>query len=117
LSKFLGEVQKCHDTFERNLNSASKRGISGLVDSNYFGYGLGKSKDQSPDKKDNNDKKSDFDDESSNPMLQSINCFKKGINQLMNLLEERVTHITGDLVEPLDMYINHHEQTSAKQFN
>ena len=50
-----------------------------------------------------------MEDESLNPMLQSINCLKKGMNQILNLLEERVTHITGDLVEPLDMYINHHE--------
>ena len=42
-------------------------------------------------------------------MVQSINCLKLGMVQLLNLLEERVTHITGDLIEPLDMYINHHE--------
>lgn len=39
------------------------------------------------------------------------------MTQLLNLLEERVTHITGDLIEPLDMYINHHEQTSNQQFD
>lgn len=39
------------------------------------------------------------------------------MDQLLLLLEERVTHITGDLIEPLDMYINHHEQTSLQQFD
>ena len=85
-----------------------------MVDTNYFGYGLGKSKEPSSDKKEDPSKKKEIEDESLNPMLQSINCLKKGMNQLLNLLEERVTHITGDLVEPLDMYINHHEQTSSQ---
>ena len=50
-------------------------------------------------------------------MMQIVNCLKLGMDQLLLLLEERVTHITGDLIEPLDMYINHHEQTSLQQFD
>ena len=46
-------------------------------------------------------------------MHESVNCLKFGIEGLIRFIEERVTHITGDLIEPLDMYINHHEQTSS----
>jgi hypothetical protein len=44
-----------------------------------------------------------------NPMSDSINCMKMGVEALISFMDERVTHITGDLIEPLDMYINHHE--------
>jgi len=49
-----------------------------------------------------------------NPMSDSVNCLKMGAEALISFMEERVTHITGDLIEPLDMYINHHEQTSSQ---
>ena len=49
-------------------------------------------------------------------MSDSVNCLKMGVEALLQFMEERVTHITGDLIEPLDMYINHHEQTSSQQF-
>jgi|TARA_B110000285_G_C14915494_1_gene510003 hypothetical protein len=47
-------------------------------------------------------------------MSDSVNCLKMGVEALLSFMEERVTHITGDLIEPLDMYINHHEQTSSQ---
>ena len=87
--------------------------MSGLVDSNYFGYHLGSKKEDKSDKK-KGDKGGEEEDQALNPMSDSVNCLKMGVEALLSFMEERVTHITGDLIEPLDMYINHHEQTSSQ---
>ena len=60
------------------------------------------------------DKGGEEEDQALNPMSDSVNCLKMGVEALLSFMEERVTHITGDLIEPLDMYINHHEQTSSQ---
>lgn len=115
LQKFQHEIQKCHDTFQRNLKGSNKKGLSGLVDSNYFGYHLGNKKDEKGDKKKGDKGGGEEEDHMTiNPMSDSVNCLKMGAEALISFMEERVTHITGDLIEPLDMYINHHEQTSSQ---
>jgi hypothetical protein len=32
------------------------------------------------------------------------------------IIEEKIQLITGDLLEPLEMYIGHHDQTLQQQF-
>ena len=81
--------------------------MSGLVDTNYFGYHLGSKKDEKSDKE--KGKKNEDEEQNMNPMYDSVNCMKMGVEALISFMDERVTHITGDLIEPLDMYINHHE--------
>jgi hypothetical protein len=38
---------------------------------------------------------------------------KEGMKSMQNIVQERVNLIVGDIIEPLDMYINHHDQTSS----
>lgn len=49
-------------------------------------------------------------------MSLAIEQMKLTMIQQHKIIEERVNLITGDLVEPLEMYISHHDQTSQQQF-
>lgn len=46
-------------------------------------------------------------------MTLAIEQMKVTMTQQHKIIEERVHLIVGDLVEPLEMYISHHDQTSS----
>lgn len=99
LIKFKSELSKCHDQFHKFTQTPIKK-----VDNNYFGFNLKK------------DKAKEF-EKAFNPMSETVECLKAGLLNLTVIVEDRVSLITGDLIEPLEMYISHHEQTSESQFD
>ena len=36
---------------------------------------------------------------------------------VVSIVDDKVATITGDLIEPLEMYISHHEETSKNQLD
>ena len=44
-------------------------------------------------------------------MQSMIGSMQSGMEKLVGLVEERVVLIANDLIEPLNMYINHHNET------
>jgi len=50
-------------------------------------------------------------------MNEIIDCMKFGINGIVSIIDERITLIANDLIQPLDMYINHHNETFHTQFD
>ena len=55
--------------------------MSGLVDTNYFGYHLGSKKDDKQEK--DKGKKGEEEEQAINPMTDSINILKIGIESLL----------------------------------
>jgi hypothetical protein len=49
-------------------------------------------------------------------MKESGEVIRNAIKKLVTVVEDRVTLIAGDLIEPLNMYIQHHNSTSDEQF-
>jgi hypothetical protein len=49
-------------------------------------------------------------------MTLALEQMKLTMTQQHKIIEERVNLIIGDLIEPLEMYISHHDQTSTQQF-
>ena len=70
------------------------------MDHNYFGMGK-QSKNKKEDEKDGATQFS--------PMTDAVECFNWGVEQIVKIAQDRVTLIAGDLIEPLDLYIAHHE--------
>ena len=50
-------------------------------------------------------------------MKEATEVIRGSIKKMMNLVEDRVALIAGDLIEPLNMYIQHHNTTSQEQFD
>jgi hypothetical protein len=85
----------------KNINKEGKRSI---LDNNYFAQ-----------YKKNNGKEREEDEIQSqipHAMSLAIEQLKCTINQQNQLILDRVNLVLGDLVEPLEMYISHHDQTS-----
>lgn len=76
------------------------------MDHNYFGMGKQQLKQKKEDEKEN----------TFNPMSEALDCLSYGVDQIVKIAQERVTLIAGDLIEPLDLYITHHEQASSESF-
>lgn len=68
------------------------------MDNNYFSYL----------KKDNGDKVDQAEGLEACMMKEASNVIRNSIKKLINIVEDRVVLIGGDLIEPLDMYIKHH---------
>ncbi len=49
-------------------------------------------------------------------ICEAVECMKKATNHMVVIIEEKIQLITGDLLEPLEMYIGHHDQTLQQQF-
>lgn len=49
-------------------------------------------------------------------MKQQSEVIRSAIKKLVGVVEDRVTLIAGDLIEPLNMYINHHTSTCKTQY-
>jgi hypothetical protein len=45
-------------------------------------------------------------------MGMANDIMKKAMGFVLKTVDERVAQITGDLVEPLELYISHHDMTS-----
>ena len=45
-------------------------------------------------------------------MSMANDVMKKAMNFILRSVDEKAAMIAGDLVEPLELYISHHEQTS-----
>lgn len=114
MTKFGTEVRKAHEQFQRHLTQQNKKNaISNLVDHNYFGYS---SKNNKKDKSASRDEASprEGDDDGPKPdhaMSMANEVMKKAMNYILKSIDEKATMIAGDLVEPLELYISHHEQT------
>lgn len=119
VTKFGAEVRKAHDQFQRQLTQQSKKNaIANLVDHNYFGYS---GKNSKKDKTNGRDEASPREGEANgtnvdHAMSMANEVMKKSMICIMKAIDEKVKLITGDLVEPLELYISHHEQTSTQQF-
>lgn len=50
-------------------------------------------------------------------MSMANDVMKKAMNFILRSVDEKAAMIAGDLVEPLELYISHHEQTSLQQFD
>ena len=50
-------------------------------------------------------------------MYEIIASMTNGMQAIVEVLDERVQLLQNDLVEPLDMYINHHNETFHLQFD
>lgn len=50
-------------------------------------------------------------------MQTMIGSMQNGMEKLVGIIEERIVLIANDLIEPLDMYINHHNETFHSQFD
>lgn len=44
-------------------------------------------------------------------------CLKSSILKLIHEVEDRITLINGDLIEPLNMYIQHYSTTTDAEFD
>ena len=40
---------------------------------------------------------------------------RTGINTVVTIVDDKIATISGDLIEPLEMYIGHHGETSKNQ--
>jgi len=102
--KFISEINKHKEAFTKKIDRLNKRGgtvgFGNFVEVNYF-----------------NPKNDQGRDDGAEPFTTSFEAFKDGINILIDTLQERLTLFTGDLVEPLDLYISHRDQTCKKQFD
>ena len=94
-------MSKAAEQFHKNIDrfSHKKGSVNGnYVDkSNIFGAG---SPSKNPD---------------SQPSAL-VSLLRDSIDLLQNLLKERVALMEGSLVEPLEMYLGHHESTTGAQF-
>ena len=89
------------------------------MDHNYFSYS---SKSNKKDKQANRDEVSPRGGEEEGPgtdhaMSMANDIMKKAMNIVLRTVDEKVAMISGDLVEPLELYISHHETTSQTQFD
>jgi len=50
-------------------------------------------------------------------MDEATQLLRSGILSLVNIVEDRVLLIKGDLIEPLEVYMAHHEKTKLEQFD
>jgi len=118
LTKFGVDVHKAHDQFQRHISSTSKKGaISSLVDHNYFGYSGKNKKEKSTGKDDPSPREAEDEGQQASHAMSTANeVMKKAMSYILHQVGEKAALITGDLVEPLELYINHHEQTSQQQF-
>lgn len=84
------------------------------MDHNYFGYsGRNNKKDKAASKEDSSQQ--DGDEEVprvDNAMSMANEVIKKAMGFIIKSVEEKVTTLAGDLIEPLELYISHHDQTS-----
>lgn len=116
VTKFGAEVRKAHDIFQRHLTQQSKKNtISNLVDHNYFGYsGRNNKKDKQAASRDEASPR-EGDEDSNRPdhaMSLANDVMKKAMTYILKSVDDKVKIIAGDLVEPLELYISHHEHTS-----
>lgn len=116
LAKFGVDVHKAQDQFQRHISSTSKKGaISSLVDHNYFGYSGKNKKEKSTGKDDPSPREAEDEGQQANHAMSTANeVMKKAMSYVLHQVDEKAALITGDLVEPLELYINHHEQTSQQ---
>ena len=54
-------------------------------------------------------------DEESESVQEAIQTLKTAVTSVISIIDDKVATITGDLIEPLEMYIGHHEETSRNQ--
>ena len=47
----------------------------------------------------------------------TVDAFKDGVNIILDSLQERMNLFAGDIIEPLELYIQHREQTCKKQLD
>jgi hypothetical protein len=94
----------------RNLELQKKGGLSNLVDHNYFGYS---SKKRQKEKNETDKTFEDFEFVNLNygdsSICEAVECMKKATSNMVIIIEEKIQLITGDLLEPLEMYIGHHD--------
>ena len=50
-------------------------------------------------------------------MGQANEVLQRGIKTVTDLIDEKATLIARDIIEPLELYIHHHDQTSNLQFD
>ena len=84
--------------------------MAGFVDNNYFGYGKSKG-----DKKDRREPWLDLkepDEREMSAIDEAVGGLREAVCGLVSLVDDKVATIMGDLIEPLEIYIGHHEATS-----
>mmetsp|Transcript_17500 Transcript_17500/g.26977 ORF Transcript_17500/g.26977 Transcript_17500/m.26977 type:complete len:91 (+) Transcript_17500:514-786(+) len=85
-----------------NKKGGVSTAISSFVEVNYFGNANGKPKDENGD--------------AIQPTSTSIVAFKDGVNILVDTVASRLQLLNTDLIEPLELYMQHRDQTCRKQF-
>lgn len=88
--------------------------MSSLVDNNYFGSGNTKNEAGSGSISARSSKE---EPKEQNQVNLAVNGLKDGIQSLINALKDRTMLINGDLIEPLEMYLQHHDQKCVTQFD
>ena len=112
-------MKKAHENYQKNINKQiSKKPATIPIESNYFGYS-GKThqfkenrsiRDEASPRGTEGDQ--DGAGKSDHAMNMANEVMKKAMNFMINQIEEKVSLISGDLIEPLELYVNHHEKTS-----
>jgi len=99
------------------VEQQKKGGLNNIVDHNYFGYS---SKRKQKEKNETDKMLEDFEFVNLNygdsSICEAVECMKKATSHMVVIIEEKIQLITGDLLEPLEMYIGHHDQTLQQQF-
>ena len=88
LGKFSNELSRCHDQFQKLEQSGSA-----------------KSNDFTILDKEGKEEKPTVEGLEACMMREATTMVKGAIKKLMNIVEDRVSLIAGDLIEPLNMYI------------
>ena len=119
VQKFGSDVKKAHEQFQRHLTQQGKKNaISNLVDHNYFGYsGRNNKKEKAASRDDASQQEGEEEvTRVDHAMSMANEVIKKAMGFIIKSIEEKATMMAGDLIEPLELYISHHEQTSQQQF-
>ena len=84
-----------------------------LIDHNYFGNG----KDLATGELKAKIEVLGFSEKDADELVDTTTQVRNTVMELLKLIEDKVGMMTGDLIEPMDTYIEHHELVSRTQLD